>query len=1232
MAVHTKADSHESSPRVRSRSRVSSAEIAIYAVGAIVIAAVLLLAQRGAFVPDIKPEVYLNPWARLRLDLSTWLPDPYLGTQNYNLGLAPVDAFMALVQSLGVPAELSARLLRIGLYLLAGAGAFVLFRKLAPESDRPAARIAVVATYVLNPYSIVAGSTLAIMLPYAVFPWFLLALRSAVTSRGWRAPALTALAFAAMSGMNVGAVPILQMALVPVFIVWLLWLRHTDIATAIRGLFKCAVLSVALSLYWLIPAYYARETANAVVANSETLPAISNPSGWGEVLRGLGLWPMYGGSALSPWQPGFTVYLMSTLVIAATFVLIAFALAGAAYSRSPARVLGVGVLLTVGAVMVGLHPITASSPIGLAMRWGLENVPGLMAIRTTNKAGAGLALAIALLIGLLVGKVASARFTLPLRASTLVAITCVWLVACQPFWAGQAYVGRWDIPDYWRQAAADLNNPDLGRLWLVPGQVLAGYRWSTDSVDDVNLSLLDRRSTVVRTVLPTQSRETSNLLYNADQALQAYQLGPTTLSEYARLMGASQVLLRNDVRWNLGQGLPADLANRELSDAQGLTRIATYGNPGDNTHDPNNPFATGDTTLNPLVVYDVNNPQNPVRASPFSATTVIAGDAAGIVASREAGLIPQGSAAVYAESLTPAQLASLTGAGHRWILTDSNRRTDVAPATLTNGTSVLLPRDAPASNTRALGTALDQSAAIYTDGVSSVTASSYWLDGHGVVGAPIGAVDGKPDTAWLTGVFGTAQGQTLTIRFDKPRKLGFVGITTSNQPDRRIARIRLTFGSANRSLAIDDAGKTFTELGDVVGQTLTLELQNVVGAGAGPVGISDINWGWTSIHTGASLPLTLDNSVAEGHIGQEVLATTPVDVVMSRSRAQEWFGSEEETQLLRRFTLPSPKAYRGYGVAEVPETAKAAPTIDSEGCLSLMTIDGAPVRARPLGGTPKVGKRFLFNTCTPLLLKRGAHKLESDPALLLETVVLRDVIGDSVPAVSQVPTVTVTEQSPTHLRVAVSNPQGTPLWVSTGTSLDSGWRATSDAETLGAPIVLDGYSMSWLVTKPGESTIDITFAPQRAANVALAASLVALLGCILLALFARRRTYTVDRLERWRPTHVQLAVAVVVWGALSQGVLGAAVCLILGLLVASRIVGSRIWFMLGVGAVALAPFAWVLGNYSRFGNTTSDLVLLNPLPGYLCWLGLTAVAIGVALPHTHKEYEAAISLHSDKPE
>lgn len=62
--------------RWQSRRTIGPAERLSYFLLALAVAAPIMLSQLGLYTPDIKIEVYLNPWHRFALDLSTWLPDP----------------------------------------------------------------------------------------------------------------------------------------------------------------------------------------------------------------------------------------------------------------------------------------------------------------------------------------------------------------------------------------------------------------------------------------------------------------------------------------------------------------------------------------------------------------------------------------------------------------------------------------------------------------------------------------------------------------------------------------------------------------------------------------------------------------------------------------------------------------------------------------------------------------------------------------------------------------------------------------------------------------------------------------------------------------------------------------------------------------------------------------------------------------------------------------------------
>lgn len=105
-----------------SREHHRPAERLWYVLIAIAVAVPVMMSQAGYYTPDIKIEVYLNPWHRFALDLSTWLPDPQGGTGNYNLGLAPVDFAVGVLRSLGASAEIAVRLTKLILVLFGAWG------------------------------------------------------------------------------------------------------------------------------------------------------------------------------------------------------------------------------------------------------------------------------------------------------------------------------------------------------------------------------------------------------------------------------------------------------------------------------------------------------------------------------------------------------------------------------------------------------------------------------------------------------------------------------------------------------------------------------------------------------------------------------------------------------------------------------------------------------------------------------------------------------------------------------------------------------------------------------------------------------------------------------------------------------------------------------------------------------------------------------------------------------
>ena len=120
------------------------------------------------------------------------------------------------------------------------------------------------------------------------------------------------------------------------------------------------------------------------------------------------------------------------------------------------------------------------------------------------------------------------------------------------------------------------------------------------------------------------------------------------------------------------------------------------------------------------------------------------------------------------------------------------------------------------------------------------------------------------------------------------------------------------------------------------------------------------------------------------------------------------------------------------------------------------------------------------------------------------------------------PQVSVGSQTRTSYAVHVTGAQpGKPFWLVLGQSLSPGWTANATGVgDLGKPRLVDGYANGWLVT-PSSSTFDVTltWTPQTKVWIALVLSAVALLVCLILALwpFGRRRPNRLDAVPADQP-------------------------------------------------------------------------------------------------------------------
>ncbi|MFN8098191.1 MAG: alpha-(1-_3)-arabinofuranosyltransferase family protein [Dermatophilaceae bacterium] len=891
---------------------------------------------------DIKPEIYYAPAAMVGHYLSSWTATPYLGSPNFNVGLAPVVLALAPLDLLGFSAKAIFLLSHLALWLIAGTGAARLARALSPAAS-PWTGLATAVCYVANPYAVVGGSTLAVLLPYALLPWMAYALVRALREpASWRWPAAAALAFFAQSGMNVAVIPIFQLLAVPPIALavgraaGLTW-RRIGLVLA-----KCAVFVAGVSLYWLLPSLTATATGQQIVAGSETVDGIARVSSLTEVLRGLGIWTLYGTGPDGPWVPQYAAYETNSVIVVASLLwpvvaLLALVVAGRTLRRTAALLIGTGAV-----TMVGLYAAAGPTPIALLVARLFDTISPLLAFRTTNKAGAVLTLGFTLALGHAVPiwwRPARSRVRMPRPArrwalpAALTALVAGWVY---PALTGNLYTSPIDIPAYWRQAAAAVDaQPHDTRVLLLPAQTRPTYRWTDERPDDVTNSLV-RREAIIPETTPNTSAPGGNFLAALGDLFGTGVAGPDTLSTMARYLGAGDILLRHDVAWEDVAGPRPALTSAEAGADPGLRGVANFGAPGENVAGKAAPVGL-EHLLSPVQLYAVRDPLTTVSARPLTGNVVVAGDGWAYDALARSGLLPgspvvrfaadlasaTGTSAGSATAADPAGIGTLISAAARLVLTDTNRRQSVIPNRLTAGFGPLLPADATPAGTRALGGAADQTVLVREG--PAIRASQV---GAAFFETPYGeadnALDGDPATAWLFGDFRRAPGVTLDVSFTRPQTLHTVTIRPAALGPVHLDRVTLTAGGVSREVTLPDTGVASVDFGGVAASGVRLRVDSIRGDGYSLVGIAELGLPGPKVRRIGRLPLSFTAAYAAlDPAAKARVDGIPLDVLLSRVRNAAGSADDSETTLERDITLPDARAFTTSATVRVPSASIA---------------------------------------------------------------------------------------------------------------------------------------------------------------------------------------------------------------------------------------------------------------------------------------------------------------------
>ncbi|MHB1503866.1 MAG: alpha-(1-_3)-arabinofuranosyltransferase domain-containing protein [Acidimicrobiales bacterium] len=210
---------------------------------------------------------------------------------------------------------------------------------------------------------------------------------------------------------------------------------------------------------------------------------------------------------------------------------------------------------------------------------------------------------------------------------------------------------------------------------------------------------------------------------------------------------------------------------------------------------------------------------------------------------------------------------------------------------------------------------------------------------------------------------------------------------------------------------------------------------------------------------------------------------------------------------------------------------------------NLLTIDGKPVWLRVVGTTSHAldGGGLALEPCGPdsagIRLGPGNHTVQAANGHLtgfnIDQLVLDSAPGGAAaadppgrtltpPSVAPAPAVRVTSQSATTIHLAITGLDrnstlpgnaAKPFWLVLGQSFDRGWQAyTSSGLHLRGPELVDGFANGWMINPAtltgaaaaGSLNVTLRFVPQGRVWVALGASGMALMACLLLAVWPRR--------------------------------------------------------------------------------------------------------------------------------
>ncbi|WP_329344373.1 DUF3367 domain-containing protein [Streptomyces sp. NBC_00663] len=733
-----------------------------------VVFVLLLVVHPGRQTFDTKLGVTVDP-GRFFSDLGQlWQDQGSFGgiSDQYAGYLWPMLPFYWLADAVRLPVWLAERLWLSLIVSVAFWGALRLAERLRIGSG--ASRLLAALAYALWPvFTIVIGSTSAAALPGAFLPWVLLPLIDERYSA--RVAAVrSALVIPFMGGVNAAAT---LASLLPVG----LYLLTRPSGPRQRKLLAWWVPGVLLATaWWWIPLLLLGVYGENFLPYVESAQTTTETMSATEALRGGGNWVAYlhFGEA---WLPAGWTVASSVIVIVCSALAAGLGLAGLARRDLPERRWLTLTVIVAALILLAGYGGGFGAPFhGVVQDW-LNG--GLAPFRNIYKFQTGLALALVLGLAHLVGVAAETRGARPVRgrrSAPLVAAVLILPGLMWPYLNGSILnPGSFqEIPTYWKSTATWLEkfSPD-SRALVVPATAHGVYTWG--STIDQPLDVVAKSRWAQRDYVPFGTAGNRRAMDAVENALTSGGEVPG-LADFLARSGIRYVVVRNDLDPDQIGYVPTTVVKRTLEQS-GYKRVIGYG-----------PVMTGGRIVHdaPLAVEGLYPRQRAVEIYMPPDGTQNPGHAA---------LLPVADTAAVSggpETLLP--LASelrgratvLTGDNHPGLGTpqlqitgDGLRRADTRFGLVNANTSYTYTsgeRNAPDASEDAgeqphqilPAKGLDHQTVAQLRGASSVTASSYgnWLF-HLPQFDPVNAFDGNPDTAWVEGSLGSADGQWLRIGF-----------------------------------------------------------------------------------------------------------------------------------------------------------------------------------------------------------------------------------------------------------------------------------------------------------------------------------------------------------------------------------------------------------------------------------------------------------------------------------